>query len=84
MQNEILTVSIAQEIEKMEIKTGGGKEAVNANEETRGKGEKGRSLTRTFNETMMRPVCLISKVIMTRVGVLPHITYTGMCRPMGS
>ena len=29
--------SIAQEIEKMEIKTGGRKEAVNANKETRGK-----------------------------------------------
>ena len=42
LQNEILTASIAQEIEKMEIKTGGGKEAVNANEETRGKGEEGR------------------------------------------
>ena len=36
LQNEILTRSIAQEIEKMEIKTGGRKEAVNANEETRG------------------------------------------------
>ena len=40
LQNEILTASIAQEIEKMEIKTGGRKEVVNANEETRGK-EKG-------------------------------------------
>ena len=29
--------NLAQEIEKMEIKTGGRKEAVNANEETRGK-----------------------------------------------
>ena len=38
LQNEILTASIAQEIEKMEIKTEGRKEAVNANEETRGKG----------------------------------------------
>ena len=37
LQNEILTASIAQEIEKMEIKTGGRKEAVNANGETRGK-----------------------------------------------
>ena len=37
LQNEILTASIAQEIEKMEIKTGGRKEALNANEETRGK-----------------------------------------------
>ena len=36
LQNEILTRSIAQEIEKMEIKTGGRKEAVNANKETRG------------------------------------------------
>ena len=84
LQNEILTASIAQEIEKMEIKTGGGKEAVNANEETRGKGEEGRRLTRTFNEAMMRRMCLVSKMIMTRVGVLPYITYTGMCRPTGS
>ena len=38
LYNEILTASIAQEIEKMEIKTEGRKEAVNANEETRGKG----------------------------------------------
>ena len=37
LQNEILTASIAQEIEKMEIQTGGIKEAVNANEETREK-----------------------------------------------
>ena len=37
LQNEILTASISQEIEKMEIKTGIRKEAVNANEETRGK-----------------------------------------------
>ena len=37
LQDEILTVSIAQEIEKMEIKTRGRNEAVNANEETRGK-----------------------------------------------
>ena len=28
------------------------------------KGEEGRSLTRTFNEAMMRPVCLVSKMIM--------------------
>ena len=41
LQNEILTASISQEIEKMEIKTGIRKEAVNANEETRGKA-KGR------------------------------------------
>ena len=40
LQNEILTASIAQEIEKMEIRTGGRKKVVNANEETRGK-EKG-------------------------------------------
>ena len=37
LQNERLTASTAQEIEKMEIKTGGKKEAVNDNEETRGK-----------------------------------------------
>ena len=37
LQNEILTASLAQEIEKMEIKTGSRKEAVNANAETRGK-----------------------------------------------
>ena len=37
LQNEIRTASIAQEIGKMEVKTGGRKEAVNANEETRGK-----------------------------------------------
>ena len=37
LQNEILAASVAQEIEKMEIKTGGRKEAVNANEETMGK-----------------------------------------------
>ena len=37
LQNEILTASIAQEMKKMEIKTGGRKEAVNANEETREK-----------------------------------------------
>ena len=37
LQNEIRTASIAQEIEKMEIKTGGRKEAENANEETREK-----------------------------------------------
>ena len=44
-------MSIAQEIEKMEIKTGGRKEAVNANEETiqgeRRKGEEGRILRET-------------------------------------
>ena len=37
LQDEILTAIIAQEIEKMEIKRGGRKEGVNANEETRGK-----------------------------------------------
>ena len=37
LQSKILTASIVQEIEKMEIKTGGRKEAVNADEETRGK-----------------------------------------------
>ena len=36
LQNEILTASIAQEIEKMEIRTGGRKKVVNANEETKG------------------------------------------------
>ena len=40
LQNETLTASIAQEIEEMEIKTGSRKEAMKANEETRGK-EKG-------------------------------------------
>ena len=61
-----LTASIAQEIEKMEIKTGRRKEAVDANEETRErrKGGEGRSLTSTFNEAMMRPVCLVSKMVM--------------------
>ena len=37
LQNEIITASVAQEIEKTEIKTGGRKEAVKANEEKRGK-----------------------------------------------
>ena len=37
LQNEILTASIAQEMEKMEIKTGSRKEAVNASEEIGGK-----------------------------------------------
>ena len=37
LQNEILTASIAQKIEEMEIKKGSRKEAVNASEETRGK-----------------------------------------------
>ena len=37
LENEILTASTAQEIQKMEIKTAGRKEAVNANEETSGK-----------------------------------------------
>ena len=61
-----LTASIAQEIEKMEIKTGRRKEAVETNEETRErrKSGEGRSLTSTFNEAMMRPVCLVSKMIM--------------------
>ena len=36
LQNEILTASIAKEIEKMETKTGGRKEAVNGHEETGG------------------------------------------------
>ena len=49
LQNEILTASIAQEIEKMEIITGGRMKAVNANEETRGKAE---GLRRT---RLMRP-----------------------------
>ena len=30
----------------------------------RRKGEEGRSLMNTFNEAMMRPVCLVSKMIM--------------------
>ena len=30
----------------------------------RRKAEKGKSLTSTFNEAMMRPVCLVSKMIM--------------------
>ena len=34
------------------------------------------SLTRTFNEAMMRPVCLVSKMIMTRGGGTPiHYLY---------
>ena len=66
LQNEILTESIAQEIEKMELKKGGRKEAVNANEQgERRKGEEGSSLSSTFNEAcMMRPVCLVSKTTM--------------------
>ena len=66
LQNEILTASIAQEIEKMEIKTGGRKKAVNADKEQRErrKGEERRSLTSTFNEAIMRPVCLVSKMMM--------------------
>ena len=66
LQNEILTASIAQEIEKMEIKTGGRKKAMNADKEQRErrKGEERRSLTSTFNEAIMRPVCLVSKMTM--------------------
>ena len=41
LQNEILTASVAQEIEKMKKKTGDRKEVVNANEESREK-TKGR------------------------------------------
>ena len=37
LKNEILTLSIAQEIEEDGNKTGSRKEAANANEETRGK-----------------------------------------------
>ena len=66
LQNEILTASIAQEIEKMEIKTGGRKKTLNADKEQseRRKGEERRSLTSTFNEAIMRPVCLVSKMMM--------------------
>ena len=31
----------------------------------RRKAEEGKSLTSTFNEAMMRPVCLVSKMIMS-------------------
>ena len=41
LQNEILTASRAQEIEKMEIKTGGRKKGMNADKEQR-KGERVR------------------------------------------
>ena len=37
LENEIFTASIAQKLRKMEIKTGGRKEAANASEETRKK-----------------------------------------------
>ena len=37
LQNEIVIASVAQEIDKIEIKTGGRKEAGDANEESRGK-----------------------------------------------
>ena len=35
------------------------------NQGERRKGEEGRSLTNTFNEAMMRTVCLVSKMIMS-------------------
>ena len=59
----------------MEIKTGGRKEAANANEETRGKakGWGGKELDElTFNEAMMRPVCFVSKIIMNAVVYVSH------------
>ena len=37
LQNEIVIARVAQEIDKMEIKTGGRKEAVDVDEESRGK-----------------------------------------------
>ena len=37
LQNEIVIASVAQEIDKMEIQTGGRKEAVDVDEESRGK-----------------------------------------------
>ena len=42
LKNEILTASIAQEIEEDGNKTGSRKEAANANEENKGKGERVR------------------------------------------
>ena len=42
LKNEILTASIAQEIEEDGNKTGITKEAANANEENKGKGERVR------------------------------------------
>ena len=67
LQNEILTASIAQEIEA----DGNKKKEAERKRRTpmkkqgeRRKGEEGRSLTSTFNEVMIRPVCLVSKMIM--------------------
>ena len=67
LQNEILTASIAQEIEG----DGNKKKEAERKRRTpmkkqgeRRKGEEGRSLTSTFNEVMIRPVCLVSKMIM--------------------
>ena len=60
LQNtKILTASIAQEIEE-----DGKRRTPMKKQRERRKGEEGRSLTSTFNEAMMRPVCLVSKMIM--------------------
>ena len=59
LQNKILTASIAQEIEE-----DGKRGTPMKKQRERRKGEEGRSLTSTFNEAMMRPVCLVLKMIM--------------------
>ena len=68
LQNEILTASIAQEIEEAGNKNRTQKGSGERQWRNKGKGERvreeGRSLPSTFNEAMMRPVWLVSKMIM--------------------
>ena len=76
LQNtKILTASIAQEIEE-----DGKRRTPMKKQRERRKGEEGRSLTSTPNEAMMRPVCLVLKMIMNAWCMSYVVAWARLCR----
>ena len=63
LQNEILTASKKLRRCKYKQEAERKRRTPMKKQGERRKGEEGRSLTSTFNEAMMKPVCVVSKIL---------------------